>query len=306
MLKFTKLGLILILVFLFGFFVTDSTTQEDVNQKPFVLSTIGMIHDVVDYVLPSEIDRKLLLPSGTDPHVYVPGLDDISKINQADLIFALGLNLEAQMRPALESVSHTKPTVFVGELINTESLIKHDNEIDPHIWFDLDLFSLVVEQIAEALSKQYPKHSNLISANALDYLDALTELDLYAQEKLSSIADSQRWLITTHDAFSYFGRKYNFNILTLKGVNTSSDYSLHDKKLMESVIIENQLKSIFVEDTVSNRDLMSVLDSVQRMGQNTQLGGYLFADSLGSDSSGYNTFIKMFKYNVDTIFNSLN
>jgi len=81
---------------------------------------------------------------------------------------------------------------------------------------------------------------------------------------------------------------------------------LHDKKLMESIIVDNQLKSIFVEDSVSNRDLMSVLDSVQRQGQNTQLGGYLFADSLGSDSSEYNTFVKMFKYNVDTIFNSLN
>jgi len=299
--------LFLFIFFLFviqGFIINKSNVDN--NPDKYVLSTVGMIHDIVSNLLPSDVDKKLLLPAGTDPHVYVPTIQNINDFNNAEVIYSIGLDLEAQMHPALLSLSKTKPVYFLGEQLDTTTLIADGEMFDPHVWFDLDLFSLIVDEVANSLILNYPDYQSEILTNSLSYKQTLDELDVYASEKFSTLDPSQKWIVTTHDAFSYFARKYDFSVFTLKGVNTASDYSLYDKQKMKEIILENSLKAIFIEDSVSNKDLLSVLEDVNNAGLSTRIGGYLYADSLGSSDSGLDTFESMFKYNVDTIFNALN
>ena len=286
-------------------FISSNVSKKSVTDS-FVLSTVGMLHDIVLNLLPPEIDSKLLLPAGTDPHVYVPTLQNIKDFNDASMIFAIGLDLEAQMHSALESLSSSKPVYFLGESLDKSTLISDGSLYDPHVWFDLELFANLVDYISSALIEHFPDHESSIVSNSTSYKKTLQQLDTYAFSKLNSLDPSQKWLITTHDAFSYFGRRYDFNILTLKGVNTSSSYSLFDQQKMHDVILENSLKAIFIEDSVSNQDLLNVVQKVNKSGLNTTIGGYLYADSLGTAASKHNTFESMFRYNIDTIFNALN
>jgi len=301
----SMLGIIIASLFIVtGFSSTDSSVDEQKNS--YVLSTVGMLHDVVLNLLPSDVDKKLLLPAGTDPHVYVPTMQNIDDFNNAEMIYSVGLDLEAQMHPALLSLSKTKPVHFLGESLDTNLLIADGETVDPHVWFDLDLFSLIVDEVSQTLISNYPEFKSHVLDNTKMYKQKLVELDSYAKNKFSTLEPSQKWIVTTHDAFSYFARKYDFNVFTLKGVNTASDYSLLDKQRMEEIILDNSLKAIFIEDSVSNKDLLSVLENINKTSLDTQIGGYLYADSLGDVDSGFNTYESMFKYNVDTIFNALN
>lgn len=278
----------------------------DSKRDPLILSTVGMLDDIVTYLLPSDFDTQLLLPSGTDPHVYVPTLKDVSLLNSSSVIFAIGLDLEAQMHDALVSLSKTKPVIFTGERLDKSNLIAEgDNLYDPHIWFDLDLFAQIVDVIELELVTEFPDVKDYVSTRAVLYKQMLSDLDQEAQTKLSKIDSTQKILVTTHDAFSYFARKYNFEVLTLKGINTASDYSLKDKQSVVDIISKNNLKSVFIEDSVSNKDLLSVINSLNSIGYNVSIGGSLFADSLGLSGSEFSSFEATFRSNVDTIFNSL-
>ena len=296
------LSLIIGLSIAFG--MTD--LEKETNQDPVVLSTVGMIDDIVSNLAGDFVSNELLMPSGTDPHVYVPTLKDVSQLDSADVIFAIGLDLEAQMDSALRSLAEEKTVVMLGEQLSKDQLLyKQENVYDPHVWFDLDLFAEITQTVADTLLSEFPEQSDVINLRLDKYLSMLDGLDDYASDQLSQIAESARWLITTHDAFSYFARKYDFDIFTLQGVSTESDYSLKDKNDMVELIINNKIPAVFVEDSVSNKDLLSVIENAAAKSHPVSIGGYLFADSLGPVDSPQATFSETFKANVDTIFNAL-
>ena len=298
-----------VLIFSLGFVLGMSMPdiESSKSSKPIVVSTVGMINDIVKNISAGMVDNKLLLPAGTDPHVHIPSLRDVSLFNSADVILAIGLDLEAQMRSALDSLAQEKTVVYLGETLDPNSLIAVDENLyDPHVWFDLDLFSQLAIQVSQTLTQLMPEHSETFQLGLDSYLSELRDLNTYAESKLFQIPESQRWLITTHDAFSYFARKYDFNIFTLQGVSTESDYSLKDKNDMIDIIIENKIPAVFVEDSVSNRDLLSVIDQASEGSESVQIGGYLYADSLGPQGSPYESFKESFKSNVDIISNALN
>ena len=297
------LSLIIGLSIVFGM----TGVKEEGNQRPVVLSTVGMLDDIVSNLAGDFVSNELLMPSGTDPHVYIPTLKDVSQLNAADVIFAIGLDLEAQMESALDSLALEKTVLRLGEELSKDQLLyKQENVYDPHVWFDLDLFAEITKTVAATLISEFPEQSDLITLRLDKYLLMLEELDVYASDKLSQVAESARWLITTHDAFSYFARKYDFEIFTLQGVSTESDYSLKDKSDMVNLIIKHKIPAVFVEDSVSNKDLLSVIENAAAKSHPVSIGGYLFADSLGAIDSPYATFADTFKANVDTIFNALN
>jgi len=286
--------------------VENNSKNDNTNAELKIVSTVGMIDDIVLQLAGDLVDNHLLMPAGTDPHVYVPVVSDVSMLDSADVIFALGLDLEAQMTDALNSLSKSRPVYFVGNTVDNDKLIAQgENYFDPHIWFDLDLYSQMVEVVGASLVELLSEHESLINDRLANYLLELEQLDLYARESFSAIPESNKWIVTTHDAFSYFARSFDFNIKTLKGVSTNSDYSLKDKQDLQDVILSNSIPAIFVEDSVSSRDLDAVMSNIRDQGLDIKMGGTLFADSLGSPGSEFETFVSCFKSNVDIITKAL-
>lgn len=273
-----------------------------------VVSTIAQIADVVENVGGNLVEVESLMGSGVDPHLYNAVQSDIEKLDSADIIFYNGLNLEGQMDEIFKQMNDLKPTIAVGEHIDETKLLadpESDKVYDPHIWFDMSIWKDVVQIVADELSNLDPDHEEQFQANADQYLQQLSETELYLEEKITEIPEESRVLVTAHDAFHYFGVRYGFEVVGLQGLSTESDYSVSDLNKIIDLIIDRNIKGVFIESSVSERSIQAVVEGAQEKGHTLQIGGELFSDAMGEEGTEEGTYIGMVKHNIDTIVEAL-
>jgi manganese/zinc/iron transport system substrate-binding protein len=212
------------------------------------------------------------------------------------------------MGDIFEQMSGSKPTVAVADGIPEELYITNvsfPGAHDPHIWFDVDLWVMVVQYVAESLAEFDPDHTDEYFANAEAYESELHELDTYVTNRALELDDSSRVLITAHDAFGYFGQAYSFEVRGLQGISTATEAGTADVSSLADFITERQIPAIFVESSVSPRTIEAVQAAVESRGYNVEIGGQLFSDAMGEPGTFEGTYIGMVTYNIDTIVDSL-
>ncbi|WP_199620565.1 metal ABC transporter solute-binding protein, Zn/Mn family [Paenibacillus alkalitolerans] len=274
-----------------------------------VTTTIGMITDIVEQVGGERVKVTGIMPSGVDPHVYKASQGDIKKFEDADVIFYNGLHLEGKMTEVFEEMAEKKPTVAVAESIDPSKLIKVMEDgaevYDPHVWFDVQLWMKAAETVRDQLIKMDEKHADDYKANAERYLSELKELDDYAREQIASIPESGRVLVTAHDAFNYFGKAYDIEVRGLQGISTASEAGSKDVTDLRNYLVERKIKAVFVESSVSSRNITAVVEGAKALGHDVAEGGTLFSDAMGEDGTPEGTYIGMVRHNVDTIVKAL-
>ena len=283
------------------------TPAED-DGRLYIVATIGMITDVVQNVGGEHVRVDGLMGPGTDPHLYVATASDVDKLQTADVIFYNGLFLEAQMEDILEQLGERKRVVPVAGSIDPARLLaspSYADEFDPHVWFDVTLWQEAVVEVRETLSEVDPENAADYAANAEAYLAELAQLHEYVQEQTARVPENQRVLITAHDAFSYFGRAYGFDVRGLQGISTASEASTADVQELADFIAENQIRAIFVESSVPVRNVEAVQAAVQDRGFDVVIGGELFSDAMGDFETPEGTYLGMVRHNVDTIVSAL-
>jgi len=283
----------------------DSTSKVD---KDTIVTTFTVINDVVKNIAPSSVEVKSLMGVGLDPHEYTPAPSDIDLLSSSDMIFAVGLDLEASMNSLLDSLSKLKPVFKVGEYLNETKLISADLEAklyDPHVWFDIDLWKDVSLSVKNTLLDYYPEQELEINSNFESYLLDLNELDVYVDSKMQELPKENRILVTAHDAFSYFAEKYNFELYTLQGISTESDYSIKDLNDIVDVIVDKKVKSIFTESSVSKQAILTIQEKAKKANLDVKIGGELYSDSLGDLGSIHESYVDTFKHNIDIIVDNL-
>lgn len=282
--------------------------EANTDGQIHVVTTIAQIGDAVINIGGEHVDVISLMGPGTDPHMYNAVQSDIEKMANADIIFYNGLELEGQMDDVFAQMGKQKPTVPVGEKIEqTELLIDPDNPsvYDPHIWFNIDLFSQVVEVIRDQLIEIDPDHAADYQENAATYLTELDELSEYVFEQIEQIPEESRVLVTAHDAFHYFGEAYGFEVVGIQGLSTESDYSVHDIQSIVDLVTEREIKAIFIESSVSDRSINAVIEGAKATGHEVTIGGELYSDAMGEAGTEDGTYIGMFKSNINTIVDAL-
>jgi len=283
----------------------DSTSKVD---KDTIVTTFTVINDVVKNIAPSSVEVKSLIGVGLDPHEYTPTPSDIDLLSSSNMIFAVGLDLEASMNTLLDSLSKLKPVFKVGEYLNETKLISADLEAklyDPHVWFDIDLWKDVSLSVKNTLLDYYPEQELEINSNFESYLLDLNELDVYVDSKMQELPKENRILVTAHDAFSYFAEKYNFELYTLQGISTESDYSIKDLNDIVDVIVDKKVKSIFTESSVSKQAILTIQEKAKKANLDVKIGGELYSDSLGDLGSIHESYVDTFKHNIDIIVDNL-
>ena len=187
--------------------------------KLTVVTTTGMIADAVRNIAGDSVTLYGLMGPGVDPHLYKATKGDIDRLNSADIILYNGLNLEAKMTDIFKQMASSKTSVPIGEVV-PDSLRRHPAQFqghpDPHIWFDVSLWRIAVEQVAQTLINTDADQKDLYARNAAAYLDSLAALDVWVREQTASIPEEQRILVTAHDAFGYFGRAYGLEVEGLR------------------------------------------------------------------------------------------
>ncbi|NHN30062.1 metal ABC transporter solute-binding protein, Zn/Mn family [Paenibacillus agricola] len=284
-----------------------STIANSTN-KIKVTATIGMITDVVKQVGGDHVEVTGLMKPGVDPHLYKASQGDIQKLDKADVIFYSGLHLEGKMADILEKMGEKKTSVAVSDHIDRAKLrsgAEMSTEYDPHIWFDVRHWMKATESIRDTLAKQDPAHAQDYQKNAAAYLLQLEALHKEVVEKMSSIPQQSRVLVTAHDAFGYFGDAYGVKVMGLQGMSTASEAGTKDVTDLRDFLVNNKIKAVFIESSVPRKAIDAVIQGAKEKGHDLKIGGELFSDAMGEDGTPEGTYIGMVRHNVDTIVKAL-
>jgi manganese/zinc/iron transport system substrate-binding protein len=274
-----------------------------------ITTTTGMIADLAENIGGDRVEVESLMGPGVDPHLYKPSAGDIRRLEEADLIFYNGLELEGRMTDILVKIARAgTPTVPVAENI-PEDLLREPPQFagkyDPHIWFDVTLWQMAAQRVKDELATIDPASDALYQANLEAYLAELDELHTYVQEQILRIPEGKRVLITAHDAFGYYGEQYGIDVRGLQGMSTATEATAGDIQALAEFIAERQIPAIFVESSVPPATIEAVQEAVRDRGFDVVIGGQLFSDAMGAAGTPEGTYLGMVRFNTDTIVRAL-
>lgn len=273
-----------------------------------VVTTVGMVTDIVTHVAGERANVHGLIGSGVDPHLYYPTRSDVIALQNADVVFYAGLMLEGKLSGTLEKIGRVKPVFAVTEKIDPAYLLMPpglEGHPDPHVWMDPLAWARCVEAVADALAQWDPAHAEEYRANAEAYVAACRELHQYGKRALATIPEHSRVLITSHDAFSYFGRAFGIRVLGVQGISTESEAGLQDINQLVDIIVARDVRAVFVETSVPARNIQALIDGARARGKTVRIGGELFSDAMGEPGTYEGTYIGMIDHNITTVTRAL-
>jgi manganese/zinc/iron transport system substrate-binding protein len=278
------------------------------GEKIRVVTTIGMITDLVRNIGGDRLEVIGLMGPGVDPHLYKASEGDVIRMAEADLIFYGGLHLEGKMAHIFEKMQETMVTAAVTDGIDRELLLsppEFKGAHDPHVWFDVSLWIKAGEFARDVLAQFDPLYDDTYTSNAECYLGELARLHAYVHEKAASLPPERRVIITAHDAFNYFGRAYGFEVRGLQGISTAAEAGTADVQALAHFIVARGIPAIFVETSVSPRAIEALQEAVRARGFRVKIGGNLYSDAMGTPGTAQGTYIGMVRHNIDTIVEAL-
>lgn len=273
-----------------------------------VVATTGMIADAARQIGGDLVEVRALMGPGVDPHSYRQTRTDIAAMVRADLVLRHGLYLEAQMEQFFADLGRRRRVVPVADALPRDLLRAHTHyadKFDPHVWMVPDLWRLAVAEVQRALTDARPEDAGIFAANATAHLADLDRLSAYARETLSRVPEPSRVLLTAHDAFGYFGDAYGFEVLGIQGISTESEAGLNRISELVDLLVNRRISSVFVESSVSDRNIRAVIEGAAAKGHTVRIGGELYSDAMGPDGSYEGTYVGMIDHNVTVIARAL-
>ncbi len=279
------------------------------NGKLNVVTTTTMITDLVKNIGGDYVELKGLMGSGVDPHLYKASEGDVSKLVNADIIFYNGLHLEGKLVEVFEKMGNQNKTqIALAEALDKSTLIGSEyfaSNYDPHVWFDIDYFKTFAKEVTKVLSEKDAKNAANYAKNEKQYIKKLEVLQSKLLSIIETLPKEKRILVTAHDAFNYFGKAFEFEVVGLQGLSTATEAGVQDVQKLANFIIEKDVKAIFVESSVPKRTIEALQAAVKSKDHKVTIGGTLYSDALGDAGTIEGTYIGMFEYNVNTIVGAL-
>lgn len=294
-----KISLIILFTSIF-YACGENNKPENKTEKIITVSTITVINDIVKNIGKDKIETNSICGVGVDPHTYHPKPADPKLISKSDIVFINGFALEHWIEEMIKGSGGNKKEVVVTEGLTPMTDEKGYGDPDPHAWFDVSNIKTYADNIAKGLVSIDPENEGYYKANLEEYKLKLDSLDNWIKEQISSIPESQRVLITSHDAFRYFGRAYGLEVKGLQGISTEAKIRTEDLKNLIDYVKQKNLKSVFIETSVNPKLLEQISSET-----NAKIGGTLFSDSIGNEGTPEGTYIGAVKHNVNTIVNAL-
>lgn len=286
---------------------SDFPQRRAAGDQPIqVVCTTGMVADLVRQVGGSEVQVVQLMGAGVDPHLYKASPGDVAKLSSAEVVFYSGWHLEGKMAEFLARLSSSRPSIAVAEGVDEARLLSDEQGLhDPHLWFDVQLWSLAAEQVAQTLVKFDPDHASDYQSRLTDFQTRLAALDIYAREQIATIPAERRVLVTAHDAFRYFGRAYDLEVRGIQGLSTDSEAGVRQINELVDFLVAKKIKAVFVETSVSDQNVQSLLEGCGAQSHTVIIGGELYSDALGDPGTEAGTYEGMIRHNVDIIVKAL-
>lgn len=272
-----------------------------------ITTTVGMVADIVRQVGGDHVQVHQLCGSGVDPHLFRPTRDDIAALLNADVVFYSGLMLEGKLSSSLAKAARNRVVIPVTSRLPDSTLLD-DSEAghhDPHVWMDVAAWSECVQVVSDRLSNYDPQHRDDYARNTRRYRQQLAELDAYGKQAIGSIPESRRVLVTSHDAFHYFGRAYGLQVLGVQGLSTESEAGLQKINQLVRMLAEQQIQAVFVESSVPRKNMEALIEGVRARGHQVSIGGELFSDAMGEAGTYEGTYVGMLDHNITLVTRAL-
>lgn len=280
----------------------QSTTSD--NGKLTIVATTTMLADLANEIGGEAVTVTGLMGPGIDPHLYQASAGDVIKLQDADVVLYNGLHLEGKMGDLFSSLGEQgRNMISIEDGFDVNDLLEDSENpgyYDPHVWFDVELWRNAAEHVTSELSTIDSDNTSSYQSNLESYYRELSKLEEYINDRFTEIPENQRILVTAHDAFGYLGKAYGIEVVGLQGISTDAEAGTSDVRQLAQFIEENQIKAIFVESSVSPKNIEALQDAVIARGFEVEIGGQLYSDSLGDGN-----YIDTFRENIDTIVDAL-
>jgi manganese/zinc/iron transport system substrate-binding protein len=286
----------------------EADAQEIGARQIRIATTTNFITDTVRQIAGERATVSGLMGPGVDPHLYKASAGDVRTLRDADVIFYGGLDLEGRLADLFVELAAERTTVAVSGAVPEEELLEPEEfggKFDPHVWFDPELWAFGMRKVAATLQEVDPEH-------AADYEDRLAvlqaeveEVDALCQRLLGEIPERSRLLVTSHDAFNYFGRHYGLDVEAIQGISTAAEATTADIERIARLLAERQVPAVFVESSVPRQTIDPVIASARAKGQQVVLGGELFSDAAGQEGTPEATYPGMLRHNCEVVAEGL-
>ncbi|MFP4321602.1 MAG: metal ABC transporter solute-binding protein, Zn/Mn family [Anaerolineales bacterium] len=260
------------------------------------------------------VEITALMGAGVDPHLYQPTEADIVAMNEADMVVYNGLNLEGQFDAIFASLGEQGVTIYAlsrpvqnaGFIIGAfEAEAAAEGTDDPHFWFDPRNWEITALDMAETLAELDPDNADVYNANAEAYVAQLRALYDWADEGMRAVPGQQRYLVTSHDAFQYFGAAFGWRMAAIQGISTADEAGVGDIQQTVDFVITNEIPVLFVESSIAPDTIQAVVEAVEDEGGQVRVGvRELYSDAMGEPDTFGGTFVGMIAENVLTILQS--
>ncbi len=272
-----------------------------------IVATTGMVGDLARRVAGDRATVRILVGEGVDPHLFMPTRSDVAALLSAHVVFYNGLMLEGKMAETLARIGKDeRPVIAVAEKIDARVRLEEEpGQHDPHLWMDVGLWSQALDVVVESLSALDPAHAAHYAEQGAEARAEFAELDDYVRRVIASIPESSRILVTAHDAFQYFGRAYDIEVVGIQGISTESEAGLEDINRLVDLLVQRQIPAVFVESSVADKNVRALIEGARARGHAVRIGGTLFSDAMGAAGTYEGTYVGMLDHNATVIARAL-
>lgn len=301
-----KYMILFIMLLLTGVLTACGSFYKYVEGKVNIVATTTMLGDLSKQIGGDKVSITTLMGVGVDPHGYAPKASDTNALTRSDFIVYGGLHLEGKMVDVLDQLSEEKMSLDSGKVLidsGANLLLDSEDNIDPHIWFNVQNWIIIAESFIEKLTVFDADNKDYYETRGSAYIQELQNLHEWIISEVSVLPVKKRILVTAHDAFQYFSDAYGFEVEAIQGISTQSEASITNINTLVDLVIEKKVKAIFVESSVPQKTIDSVRAAAKSKGYTLELGGELYSDSLGDGIDS--EYIQAVKTNVEKIVKAL-
>lgn len=258
-----------------------------------VVASFSILADMVREIGGPAVEVVALVGPNADAHVFEPSPADVRRLAAADLVVVNGLGFEGWIDRLVQASGYRGPLVVASDGVPGRTL---GHGPDPHAWQDLTHAQRYVSNLRQGLTRAQPGHAAEFERRAADYTERLKALDRQARARFDAIPADRRRVITSHDAFGYFGAAYGIQFLAPQGVSTDSEPSAATVARLIDQIRSEKVRAVFVENITDPR----LVERIAREG-GVHVGGRLYSDALSLPGTEADTYLKFFACNVRTL-----
>lgn len=288
--------------------------QEEDDGKVPVVASFSIIGDMVTQIGGEEVQLTTLVGPDEDAHEYQPTPDDIKRVGDAQIVFVNGLGFEGWMDRVIPASGFKGKVVIVSDGISPrtaeheshegESAEEHEahehGALDPHAWQDPRNGAIYIKNIADALTSAKPAAAKQFKDRSTEYAAILNEMDVALRKDVEEIPAEKRKIITSHDAFGYFGAAYGIQFLAPEGLSTASEPTAADVSKLIDQIKQAGVKTVFIENMTNPRMIKQIAADT-----GAGLGGTLYSDALSKAGGDAPTYLEMFEHNIPLVLKGM-